>query len=116
MARGVDGLIQQGSVGAVSISMRRAQQIDRDKLLSEGQRQQQGAIGTPALILGRTWGESVMMPMLEKAPQREPQTLLLHLGQYQINGESRPQQVGSPCKTALPVLMDRPDQTSNTHQ
>lgn len=96
--------------------MRRAQQNDRGKLQPKGQLQHQGAIGTHDLIHGRTWGESVMMPMLEKAAQLEPQTLLLHLGQFELNAESRPQQAGSPCRTALPVLMDRTDQTSNTHQ
>ena len=49
---------------AVGISVRSAQRIDRGDLQPEGQQQRR---------------DSVLVPMLEKAPQLEPQTLLLHL-------------------------------------
>jgi hypothetical protein len=64
---------------AVGISLRSAQRIDRGDLQAGAQQQ---AIGrhwrTRADPLVEVW-DSVLLPMLERSPQLEPQTLLLHL-------------------------------------
>ena len=79
MARRADGLSQQVAADAVGISVRSAQRIDRGELQPEGQQQQPGRRWrTRADPLADVW-DTVLVPMLEKAPQLEPQTLLLHL-------------------------------------
>jgi hypothetical protein len=81
MARRAEGLSQQVAADAVGISVRSAQRIDRGELQPEGQQQQQGRYWrTRADPLAEVW-QSVLVPMLERAPQLEPQTLLLHLEQ-----------------------------------
>ena len=79
MAKRAGGLSQQVAADAVGISVRSAQRIDRGELQPEGQQQQRGRHWrTRADPLAEVW-DSVLVPMLEKAPQLEPQTLLLHL-------------------------------------
>jgi len=79
MARRADGLSQQVAADAVGISVRSAQRIDRGELQPEGQLQQPGRRWrTRADPLADVW-DTVLVPRLEKAPQLEPQTLLLHL-------------------------------------
>ncbi len=79
MARRADGLSQQIAAHAVGISVRSAQRIDRGELHPEGQLHQPGRRWrTQADPLADGW-DTVQVPMLEKAPQLEPQTLLPHL-------------------------------------
>lgn len=79
MAKRSAGLSQQVAADAVGISVRSAQRIDRGELQPEGQQQQQGRHWrTRADPLAEVW-DGVLVPMLERAPQLEPQTLLLHL-------------------------------------
>jgi hypothetical protein len=79
MAKRAGGLSQQVAADAVGISVRSAQRIDRGDLQPDGHRQQRGRQWrTRADPLAEVWS-SVLVPMLEKAPQLEPQTLLLHL-------------------------------------
>jgi hypothetical protein len=79
MSRRAEGLSQQVAADAVGISVRSAQRIDRGELQPEGQQLQRGRHWrTRADPLAEVW-DSVLVPMLEKAPQLEPQTLLLHL-------------------------------------
>jgi hypothetical protein len=81
MARRAEGLSQQVAADAVGISVRSAQRIDRGELQPEGEQQQLARHWrTRADPLAEVW-DSVLVPMLEKAPQLEPQTLLLHLEQ-----------------------------------
>jgi hypothetical protein len=81
MARRAEGLSQQIAADAVGISVRSAQRIDRGELQPQGQHQRRGRHWrTRADPLADVW-DSVLVPMLEKAPQLEPQTLLLHLEQ-----------------------------------
>jgi hypothetical protein len=78
MAKRAGGLSQQVAADAVGISVRSAQRIDRGDLQPEGQQQRGRHWRTRADPLAEVW-DSVLVPMLEKAPQLEPQTLLLHL-------------------------------------
>ena len=81
MAKRASGLSQQLAADAVGISVRSAQRIDRGELQPEGQQQRQGRHWrTRADPLAEVW-DSVLVPMLNKAPDLEPQTLLLHLEQ-----------------------------------
>ena len=81
MAKRASGLSQQLAADAVGISVRSAQRIDRGELQPEGQQQRQGRYWrTRADPLAEVW-DSVLVPMLNKAPELEPQTLLLHLEQ-----------------------------------
>ena len=81
MAKRASGLSQQMAADAVGISLRSAQRIDRGDLQVQGQQQQRRRHWrTRADPLAGVW-ETVLVPMLEKAPQLEPQTLLLHLEQ-----------------------------------
>jgi hypothetical protein len=80
MARRAEGLSQQVAADAVGISVRSAQRIDRGELQPENQQQRGRHWRTRADPLADVW-ESVLVPMLERAPQLEPQTLLLHLEQ-----------------------------------
>ena len=82
MAKRASGLAQQVAADAVGISLRSAQRIDRgEPQASSHQHQQCGRRWrTRADPLADVW-DSVLVPMLEKAPQLEPQTLLLHLEQ-----------------------------------
>ena len=79
MAKRASGMSQQLAADAVGISLRSAQRIDRGELQAGAQQQ---AIGrqwrTRADPLVEVW-DSVLLPMLERSPQLEPQTLLLHL-------------------------------------
>jgi hypothetical protein len=87
MAKRSGGLSQQTAADAVGISVRSAQRIDRGELQREGQQQQPGRRWrTRADPLAEVW-DSVLVPMLEKAPQLEPQTLLLHLEQIRPGEE-----------------------------
>jgi hypothetical protein len=78
MAKRASGLSQKVAADAVGISVRSAQRIDRGELQFQGQKQQGRRWRTRADPLADVW-VSVLVPMLEKAPQLEPQTLLLHL-------------------------------------
>jgi hypothetical protein len=81
LAKRASGLSQQVAADAVGISVRSAQRIDRCELQPEGQQQRRGRHWrTRADPLAEVW-DSVLVPLLEKAPQLEPQTLLLHLEQ-----------------------------------
>jgi hypothetical protein len=81
MAKRADGLSQQVAADAVGISVRSAQRIDRGDLQPQGQQQQSNRHWrTRVDPLAEVW-ESLLVPMLEKTPQLEPQTLLLHLEQ-----------------------------------
>jgi len=80
MAKRARGLSQQIAADAVGISVRSAQRIERGELQVQGQQQQGRRWRTRADPLAEVW-DSVLVPMLEKAPQLEPQTLLLHLEQ-----------------------------------
>ena len=81
MAKRASGLSQELAADAVGISVRSAQRIDRGELQPEGQQQQRGRYWrTRADPLAEVW-DSVLVPMLKKAPELEPQTLLLHLEQ-----------------------------------
>ena len=87
MAKRANGLSQQVAADAAGISVRSAQRIDRGELQPEGQQQQRGRHWrTRADPLAEVW-QSVLVPMLEKAPQLEPQTLLLHLEQLRPGEE-----------------------------
>ncbi|QPN70348.1 hypothetical protein [Synechococcus sp. CBW1108] len=81
MAKRASGLSQQIAADALGISVRSAQRIDRGELQAQAQQQQRGRHWRKrADPLAEVW-DSVLVPMLEKAPQLEPQTLLLHLEQ-----------------------------------
>lgn len=80
MAKRAAGLSQQVAADAVGISVRSAQRIDRGELQPQEQQQRSRHWRTRADPLAEVW-QSVLVPMLEKAPQLEPQTLLLHLEQ-----------------------------------
>jgi hypothetical protein len=87
MAKRAEGLSQQIAADAVGISVRSAQRIDRGELQPQGQQQRWGRHWrTRADPLADVW-ESVLVPMLEKAPLLEPQTLLLHLEQIRPGEE-----------------------------
>jgi hypothetical protein len=60
---------------AVGISVRSAERIDRGELQPERQQQRGRHWRTRADPLAEVWN-SVLVPMLESAPQLEPQTLL----------------------------------------
>ncbi len=76
MAKRSGGLSQQIAADAVGISVRSAQRIDRgDHLPRDHQGRQWRTRADP---LADVW-DSVLVPMLQKAPQLDPQTLLLHL-------------------------------------
>ena len=67
-AKRASGLGQQVAADAVGISVRSAQRIDRGELQPEGQQQQRGRHWcTRADPLADVW-DSVLVPMLEKAP------------------------------------------------
>jgi len=78
MAKRARGLSQQIAADAVGISVRSAQRIDRGELQAQGVQQRSRHWRTRADPLADVW-DSVLVPMLKKAPQLEPQTLLLHL-------------------------------------
>jgi hypothetical protein len=80
MAKRARGLSQQIAADAVGISVRSGQRIDRGELQAQGPQQRGRHWRTRADPLADVW-DSVLVPMLEKAPQLEPQTLLLHLEQ-----------------------------------
>lgn len=81
MAKQASGLSQQMAADAMGISLRSAQRIDRGVLQVQGQQQRRRRHWrTRADPLAGVWA-SVLVPKLEKAPQQEPQTLLLHLEQ-----------------------------------
>jgi hypothetical protein len=78
MSKRAEGLSQQIAADAVGISVRSGQRIDRGGLQPQNQQQRGRHWRTRADPLADVW-ESVLVPMLQKAPQLEPQTLLLHL-------------------------------------
>jgi len=78
MAKRLGGLSQQIAADAVGISVRSAQRIERGELQPHNQQQRGRHWRTRTDPLADVW-DSVLVPMLEKAPQLEPQTLLLHL-------------------------------------
>ena len=80
MAKRSGGLSQQIAADAVGISMRSAQRIERGELQPQNQQQRGRHWRTRPDPLADVW-DSVLVPMLERAPQLEPQTLLLHLEQ-----------------------------------
>ena len=81
MAKRAEGLSQQVAADALGISVRSAQRIDREDLQPQGQQQQSNRHWrTRVDPLAEVWW-SLKEPMLEKTPQLEPQTLLLHLEQ-----------------------------------
>ena len=81
MAKRASGINQQLAADAVGISLRSAQRIDRGDLQARALQQQcPRRWRTRADPLSAVW-DSVLVPMLEKTPQLEPQTLLLHLEQ-----------------------------------
>ncbi|MFM8260539.1 MAG: IS21 family transposase [Vulcanococcus sp.] len=82
MAKRASGISQQVAADAVGISVRSAQRIDRGEPQASHQQQRQRGRNwrTRADPLAAVW-DSVLVPMLQKAPQLEPQTLLLHLEQ-----------------------------------
>lgn len=80
MARRAQGLSQQIAADSVGMSVRSAQRIDRGDHQPQNQPQCGRRWRTRADPLAEVW-DSVLVPMLEKAPQLEPQTLLLHLEQ-----------------------------------
>ena len=80
MTKRAEGMSQQIAADAVGISVRSAQRIDRGELQPGGQQQLGRYWRSRADPLAAVW-DSVLVPMLEKAPQLEPQTLLLHLEQ-----------------------------------
>jgi hypothetical protein len=80
MAKRSGGLSQQIAADAVGISVRSAQRIERGELQPQKQQQRCRHWLTRADPLADVW-DSVLVPMLERAPQLEPQTLLLHLEQ-----------------------------------
>lgn len=86
MAKRAQGLSQQIAADGVGISVRSAQRIDRGELQVQGQPQRGRSWRTRADPLAEVW-DSVLVPMLEKAPQLEPQTLLLHLEQIRPGEE-----------------------------
>jgi hypothetical protein len=80
MAKRSGGLSQQIAADAVGISVRSAQRIERGELQPQNQQQPGRHWRTRPDPLADVW-DSVLVPMLERAPQLEPQTLLLHLEQ-----------------------------------
>ena len=80
MAKRSGGLSQQIAADAVGISVRSAQRIERGELQPQKQQQRGRHWRTRPDPLADVW-DSVLVPMLERAPQLEPQTLLLHLEQ-----------------------------------
>lgn len=86
MAKRAQGLSQQIAADAVGISARSAQRIDRGDHQPQNQPQRGRSWRTRADPLAEVW-DSVLVPLLEKAPQLEPQTLLLHLEQIRPDQE-----------------------------
>ena len=86
IAKRAGGLSQQLAADAVGISVRSAQRIDRGELQPHSQPQRGRHWRTRADPLAEVW-QSVLVPMLEQAPQLEPQTLLLHLEQIRPGEE-----------------------------
>ena len=86
MAKRSQGLSQQIAADAVGMSVRSAQRIDRGDHQHQNQPQCGRSWRTRADPLVEVW-DSVLVPMLEKAPQLEPQTLLLHLEQIRPGEE-----------------------------
>jgi hypothetical protein len=86
MAKRSQGLSQQIAADAVGMSVRSAQRIDRGDHQPQNQPQCGRSWRTRADSLAEVW-DSVLVPMLEKAPQHEPQTLLLHLEQIRPGEE-----------------------------
>jgi len=83
MAKQASGLSQQLADDAVGISVRSAQRSDRGELQTSAynqQRQRGRNWRTRADPLAGVW-DSVLVPVLERAPQLEPQSQLLHLEQ-----------------------------------
>lgn len=80
MVKRAEGISQQVAADAVGISVRSAQRIDRGDHQPQNQQPRTRSWRTRVDPLADVW-QSLLVPMLEKAPQLEPQTLLLHLEQ-----------------------------------
>ena len=84
MAKRSGGLSQQVAADAAGISVRTAQRIDGSGRNDQAQKPEPPRVErvwrTRADPLAEVW-DRVLVPMLERAPQLEPQTLLLHLEQ-----------------------------------
>ena len=79
MAKRAKGLSQEAAAAAAGISMRTAQRIDQgDHQRERGKPRRWRTRVDP---LEAVW-TSELLPLLEQAPQLEPQTLLLHLEQH----------------------------------
>lgn len=76
VAKRAKGLSQKASAAAADISLRTSQRIDAGE--HQPQRGQPRHWRTRADPLAEVW-ESELLPLLEKAPALEPNTLLLHL-------------------------------------
>ena len=86
MAKRAQGLSQQIAADGAGVSVRSAQRIDRGDHQPDNQPQCGRSWRARADPLADVW-QSVLVPMLEKAPQLEPQTLLLHLEQIRPGEE-----------------------------
>lgn len=86
MAKRAQGLSQQIAADGAGVSVRSAQRIDRGDHQPDNQPHCGRSWRTRADPLADVW-QSVLVPMLEKAPQLEPQTLLLHLEQIRPGEE-----------------------------
>ena len=84
MAKRSGGFSQQVAADAAGISVRTAQRIDGSGRNDQAQNPEPPRVErvwrTRADPLAEVW-DRVLVPMLERAPQLEPQTLLLHLEQ-----------------------------------
>jgi hypothetical protein len=80
MAKRAQGFSKQIAADGAGISVRSPQRIDRGDHQPQNQPQRGRSWRTRADPLAAVW-ECVLVPMLEQAPQLEPQTLLLHLEQ-----------------------------------
>lgn len=86
MAKRAQGLSQQIAADGAGVPVRSAQRIDRGDHQPDNQPHCGRSWRTRADPLADVW-QSVLVPMLEKAPQLEPQTLLLHLEQIRPGEE-----------------------------
>ena len=86
MAKRAQGLSQQIAADGAGVSVRSAQRIDRGDHQPDNQPHCGRSWRTRADPLADVW-QSVLVPLLEKAPQLEPQTLLLHLEQIRPGEE-----------------------------
>jgi hypothetical protein len=84
MAKRAEGLSQQVAADVAGISVRSAQRLDRGEHQPSPRQGRQWRTRADPLADDR---DSVLEPLLQKAPQLEPQTLLLHLEQIRPGEE-----------------------------